>query len=242
MNVVWVASMPRTGSMWVMNVARTLLMRHSLDVRPQDSIPADDADWLAMAAEAAVSEVEGRVWVLKVHKQLQMLPLGAKFLVPFRDLRDAMASFQRFVHCDFETAVAAARVWARLCEHYLAFPDERRLLVNYDLILDDPSGTVGEIAEFLELEISPDEADSIATEWDREKVRSRLAQQNIETLPAIGNFDGSTRGFDPETGFQEGHVSSSSGRGTWETYYSEDERCRIESEFGEWLRRQGFVG
>ena len=63
------------------------------------------------------------VFVLKLHAYLQNLPEDNLVITNIRDVRDALMSYMRFMHVDFETALGATRSTASIADHYVDFPE-----------------------------------------------------------------------------------------------------------------------
>ena len=74
--VVWVAGMPRSGSMWTYNVARELARRVGYRVLPE-TVFVTDADACAYANHEIASYRDPKtVFVIKIHARLDPLPAG----------------------------------------------------------------------------------------------------------------------------------------------------------------------
>jgi hypothetical protein len=248
--IVWVASMPRSASMWAFNVARSLLREAGLSVFPQ-TLPKSDEDMVAEARRGLRDTSPDNVWCLKVHSGLRNGSPANRFISTFRDPRDAVVSFMRFMRHDFETALSAATIWTQLCDHYRAFPPDLSLCLDYDRIVADPIDVAGRISNFLELDLAASDIAQAIAEFDREKIRRRT--QSFRTQAArepmagdvdvaealILNADGTMRFWDPHTGFQSDHISDYRD-GDWRFLLSEDQKRRLDQAIGDWLAEHGY--
>lgn len=234
--IVWVAGMPRTGSMWCMNVTRALLAAAGRTVLPA-RIPADPQKMAAHGVEALADDEPTRVWVLKTHALVESP--RSLFISPRRDPRDAMISYMRFMGVDFETALQAALSWKEICDFYDRLPAEIRLQVDYGEITRTPAAVAGRIAAFLGLQLPAGEVEAIVASFSKEKVAGliRETEQRVRTHivahdPAAREEvtrmpNGGFRAFDPNTGFQSRHVSAYRD-GDWRRILSSEQRRRIE--------------
>ncbi|HEY4265104.1 MAG TPA: sulfotransferase [Micropepsaceae bacterium] len=248
--IVWIASMPRSASMWAFNVARALLREAGFSVFP-DTLPKSDESMVAEARKGMRDTSPNNVWCLKVHSGLRNASPSNRFISTFRDPRDAVVSFMRFMRYDFDTALSAATIWTQLCDHYRAFPPDRSLCLDYDRIIANPSGVAGRISYFLKLDLAGSEIAQAIAEFEREKIRRRTESLRAEAErgPAAGdvdvaealilNADGTMRFWDPHTGFQSDHISDYRD-GDWRILLSEDEKRRLDQAIGDWLTQHGY--
>ena len=248
--IVWIASMPRSGSMWAFNIARRLLREAGFTVFPR-IVPKSDAEMVAEARKGLRDSAPEHVWCLKVHSGLRNASPSNRFISTFRDPRDALVSFMRFMRIDFEHGLAACVTWTQLCDHYRAFPPEPSLQLDYDSIATEPMQAARRIAAFLGLNLPAHKIAAAVAEFERDKVRRHIdalvedvvrghVPDDIDITDAlIVNTDGSMRFCDPLTGFQSQHVSDYRD-GDWRIMLSPDEKARLDQAIGDWLTRQGF--
>src|SRR5215831_14995024 len=171
--MVWIASMPRSGSMWAFNVARGLLRSAGLTVLPE-AVPRGDGPMLELVPEALADSSPQNIWCFKVHQRLRGDAPASRFISTRRDPRDAVVSFMRFTRCDFEHALAAAGEWTKISDHFRKMPPDLSLCLDYDTITTDPVASVSRISKFLGLPTQPDTIERIAAEFERETVRRRI--------------------------------------------------------------------
>lgn len=248
--VVWIASMPRSASMWAFNIVRSLLREAGLTVLPH-TIPKSDEQMVAEARKGLRDCSPNSVWCLKVYSPLRNPSSANRFISTFRDPRDAIVSFMRFTRYDFEQALAASTIWTMLCDHYRAFPPHLSLCLDYGEITTEPMDVAGRISMFLGLDLPNESIARIAAEFEREKVRRRIeaVRNDYERRRAAGdadiadaqilNPDGTVRVWDPQTGFQTDHVSDYRA-GDWRTLLTDDQKARLDQAIGDWLAHYGY--
>lgn len=250
--VVWVAGMPRSGSMWTFNVVRELVRHAGFRVLPEE-IQLSDQDSAAYAnREIPANRDPGAIFILKMHAFLHSLPSNNLVITNMRDIRDALMSFMRFMHVDFDQALGAYKGNMRLADHYLAFPEAQRMILRYEELTASPAETVARIAARMGIDIDDSAADEIAATFSKEKVKAlteskdRQYQRTSEgaQLPAgeilLRRGDGTPATIDRKTGFQSNHVSDYQD-GTWRQSLSEDQIGALENTFSDWLVRNGYA-
>lgn len=245
--------MPRSGSMWVFNIARSVLGESGKEVLPK-RVPNNTEGMFACADQAASDTDPNRVWVLKVHRRLPPDAPASKFINTRRDPRDALVSFMRFMACDFDTALKAMAESAETTEYYAtSFEPHSILRVNYDDIVRRPLTVVRDIAHFCNVQLEGDLATSIAKQFDRTSVQRLVErkEKELQRRAAAGEAipwselvpqryrPDELRAFDLTTGFQTGHVSDYRD-GDWRRLLSAEQQNRMHDVLGEWLRRNGY--
>ena len=98
--IVWIASIPRAGSMWTYNVTRGLLQADGKDVQPQ-SIPKSDKKVFELATQALQNTAPTSVYVLKTRACIRSDIQKSSYITTVRDVRDALISWMRFMHSAF---------------------------------------------------------------------------------------------------------------------------------------------
>jgi hypothetical protein len=250
--IIWIAGMARSASTWAFNVVRLLLHRRSRQVLPQ-SIIRPESDYIRIANDVASRAQTDRrpIWLFKTHLKLVGPMPGSILICTYRDPRDALVSFQRFMRCGFEAALAAAEEMTRTCDHYRDVRQVPRLDLEYRDITADPSGIIARIARHLRLRVTPAEIDELSRALAKPAV-VRLIAANEAAIAALAassepipserytmNADGTARVFDPVTGFQSGHVSDYRD-GDWQFLLSAEQIRRMEERLGPWLAANGF--
>ena len=234
---VWIASPPRCGSMWVFNVTRQIARAAGLDVLPA-AVPQTQEAMTAAAMEGVLDPAPDRIRVVKVHNNLHPEIPNSCFILPRRDVRDAMVSFMRFMRCDFDAGLAFVRNAIASARHYDGFPPERALFVDYADIVARPAAVVDMIGEFLGAPLAPETSDAIASGLDKQNVAHAIRQTeqdlirrsrasgaiSSDELVVLGPQD--VRAFDTATGFQSGHVSDYR-EGDWKHLLTAQQRARL---------------
>ena len=218
--VAWIVSLPRSGSMWTFNLTRQLASTAGFDVQPKE-IPQSDQQMMAGYVHGAKDDGDaGRLWVLKSHRLPALTDPRVVYINPRRDVRDALISFMRFMHYDFESALGMARAAANFEQRINSQPNERTLILDYRQIVRRPETVAREIADFLGLSIPDNTVSEVVASLSKEKVAARIksvetsirhreeAGQPVRDTELVRDVSsGWERAFDIETGFQSGHVS-----------------------------------
>lgn len=250
--VVWIAGMPRSGSMWTFNVVRELYRRAGFRVLPEE-IRITDQEWANYAnREITANRDPNTIFVLKLHAYLQNTPPDNLVITNIRDVRDALMSYMRFMHVDFETALGATKSTAGIADHYVGFPEDRRMVLRYDELTAKPAAMVAAIADRLGIQGGQALAENVADQFSREKVQvltkdkdQRIRQAVANGEPLVGEIlieraDGNPVTIDRTTGFQSDHVSSYQD-GSWRQLLSCDQIDAMDQALGPWLMRHGYA-
>jgi hypothetical protein len=236
--IVWVAGMPRSGSMWTYNIARALVASAGHEVVPTQ-VPKLEAEVHAEAQRAIADPDPRRVWVLKTHHAIPFAAKRALVILPLRDPRDVVVSLMRFMRVPLGHAARGVDAWAALLDHYrqTLAPGQVLWLRYADLALR-PGTVVDEIAGFLDVACAPDARDGLVAGLTKGAVRERLDRLTASGASAdrVTNPDGSIRLFDPESGFQTGHVSDYCD-GDWRRILPAGEAALIAERYADFLLR-----
>jgi hypothetical protein len=224
---------PASGSTWIYNAVRDILIRSGIHVAHVseeggvdmlDNLPLDACDVL-----------------LKCHAMDQRLIrianiAGAKIIVSRRDARDSIVSqSERF---GLSPAIAAIDL-SRSLTTLAMIPDHlSRLDMDYeDRFMDRPE-TIDMLAEFLGVEISPADRAEIFEDLLPEVVRAKIAARMAAASPGTGVT------HDPVTHWHPDHIGD--GRiGKWRERLSVDvqnslTRCFTPLSAGEWMCEPTF--
>ncbi len=250
--VVWVAGMPRSGSMWTFNVTRELIRRAGFRVLPEE-VKLTDQECVDYAnEEIAANRDPDTIFVLKIHARLASLATGQFVITNIRDVRDVIMSYQRFMRVDFETALEACKSNMHTANHYLAFPEEQRLALRYEELTVKPAETAARIADCVAGGIDDDAISRVVARFSKEKVRAlteskdrqyqrHLAGERLSPGEILLNRpDGSPAMIDRTTGFQSDHVSDYRD-GEWRKLLLAGQIRAMEDAFGDWLEQQGYA-
>jgi hypothetical protein len=245
---VWVASVPRTGSMWTFNIARDLVRATGQPALPA-LVPHDDAE-MESIGRAGIAAGDG-VYVLKVHTRIPADLPHSVYLVTHRNLRDSLVSFMRFMHADFDAGLRFVAGAIRLEQHFAGFPPECTLDIAYADIIGTPETVVEAIAVRLAVPLEAGQAAGLVGRYAKDKVQARLVEreralrerigagQPVDARDFVPMGDRTVRAFDVETGFQSGHVSSYR-EGDWRTILTDGQKAAVENLIAD-ARAHGFT-
>jgi hypothetical protein len=244
---IWIASVPRTGSMWTFNVARDLVRFTGRAALPE-IVPHDDAE-MEQLGRAGIAANDG-TYVLKVHTRVAADLPHSFYVVTHRHIRDSLVSFMRFTHADFEAGLRFAAGAIRLERHFAAFPAAHTLQVAYSDIVERPEVVVEALARALGVAAGPAAIAAIVARYAKDKVQARLvareqelreqieAGQSVDVRAFVPMGDASLRAFDMTTGFQSGHVSAYR-EGDWRTILTKAQQTALDTLIAD-ARSRGF--
>lgn len=251
--IVFIAGMPRSGSMWTYNITKALMLEAGKKVLPEVMPPNETA--IVEEALAAMESHEEN-YCIKTHFAIPALdPSFVKIICNYRDVRDAMISFMKFMRCDFEQAIKTVEDMMGLTDHYFQMSDEYVLKISYDKLIADPFSTALSINKFLNLEIEELSIQQIVDFYSKDNVTAFVETLNIADDNAIethldstqeasysivGNYDGTHRLFDKVTGFQSNHITNTEGD-EWRQILSTTEQEKLMALTSDWLVRYGYL-
>lgn len=248
---IWISTAPRTGSMWLFNVTRAVLRCAGRTVLPE-RVPQKDEEMFDMARRDAWTDADpARAWVFKVHRPLWPDLPKSRLITSVRDPRDVLVSIRRFLNVGFEDALIAAYDVVRYAEAYRNHAPAVLLNIDYRDIEERPAEVIGRVAAFLKVSVSADDADRIASDFSRERVRQLIdattqsvlhrLKENIpvERTEVVVEGGQVTRVYDVVTGVQTGHVSDYRS-GDWRTSLTGSEKCVVQERFADFIARHGF--
>ena len=251
--IVFVAGMPRAGSMWTYNVVRAIYKAKGWSVLPEE-IPVNEH---ALIKQALLSEQkENVVYCIKTHLPLKS-PLPTKHEVRvinnIRDVRDACLSFIRFMHADFDAGVHAMMNMMKISDYYLTQFGNDMLSVRYEDLSKTPLKVLENICGFLKLDLSENEKTEILQRFDKSNIRKKLQEmpkvepsssalsdpEQSSKFQPVKNRDGTYRTYEKTTGFQSNHITSSAD-GEWKTYFDKSKTDKLIELSRDWLSRYGY--
>ena len=247
---IWVAGMPRSGSMWTYNVVRRLLNANRLEVFPE-ILPLKEAQKDRCFEEVIHDKNRNRICVLKTHRRISSDLPKTRYINTQRDIRDALMSYIRFMRCDFETGLNAAVGMTANCDHYGMFSEDIICRIEYYDILGRPASVVEDIGKFLGFSSSGETIQQIVADLSKNMVkklikvkendiRSRLkGGKRFRETELIRNLDGTYRARDETTGFQGGHISDYQD-GDWMYLLTMEQRRQVHRRLGQWLSAHGY--
>lgn len=243
--------MSRAGSMWTYNVTRQLLRAAGYKPLPE-SIPVDDQVAFQEAMKNGLGE--NGVLCIKTHKRIEHIAPEMKIICPYRDVRDAMYSYMKFMKCPFERALMTARSMMDNSDHYLQRKADNILPLRYDEIVSHPEKVIAEIAGFLQLKVTDSVIKEIAVALSRKKMKQYLKGLNGITVDEAGKLqseaqasrytalprlDGSHRIYDHTTGFQSNHITTGKD-GEWRNKLGPKQKKVLMELVTPWLRKYRF--
>jgi hypothetical protein len=247
---IWIASVPRTGSMWTFNVIRDLVRSTGQAVHPE-LVPHGDAE-MERIGRSGIDADDG-IYVLKVHAHIAADLPHSLYVVTHRDVRDSLMSFLRFMRYDFDAGLGFVTAAIRSEYHFSTFPAARRLDIDYGQISGDPAAIVRRLGARLGIPTPEHLIDDILARYSKVRVRERVmdrewalraqiaAHEPVDERDFVLQPDRSLRAFDTATGFQSGHVSDYR-EGDWRKILDPLQQRRLEELIAEgkaWRARQG---
>lgn len=251
--IVFVAGMPRAGSMWTYNVTRAVFESKGWSVLPKE-IPVNEH---ALIKTALLSEQkENEVYCIKTHLPLKS-PLPTKhdvrIICNIRDVRDACLSFMRFMHADFDGGLHAMKGMMNITDYYLSQFGNNLLSVRFEDLTNTPLTVLENICGFLKIDLPDTEKQEILQKFDKSNIQKKLHElpkvesdarvlvdpEHSSKFDSVQNRDGTYRAYEKATGFQSNHITSS-GDGEWKTYFDNSKAERLIELSREWLLRYGY--
>tara|TARA_Y100000590_G_C15550326_1_gene950637 strand:+ start:185 stop:952 length:768 start_codon:yes stop_codon:yes gene_type:complete len=251
-NTIWISSAPRTGSMWIFNVVREINRILGFEVNPK-IVPQKDSEMFKIYHNKAINETNKNIkYILKVHAILKPDLPRSKIITTIRDPRDLCISFKQFMKSDFEKSLNAAKSLISFYKIYKNFDKNYLLTLKYENIEKKPNELILQISNFLNFNISKEQANDISNKFSRDNVIKIVNRQKIELekkilkkskiekeeIVVISNEN--VRAFDKNTGFQTGHISQRK-IGDWEKEFSNEEKKILDKEFKNWLYEFGYL-
>jgi len=251
--IVFIAGMPRAGSMWTYNVIRSCLAAAGKTVLPEEP-PVNERDAIMEAVSKPVSG--DAVYCIKTHERLPLDLPNARYVCNYRDVRDAMVSYMRFMGCDVDFGLKTVQWMMDLTDYYFSAAPERRVTISYDAI--GASGGVRlieSLCRFLGLNIPKKTIKQIAQKYAKSRIRNLVKTLNRVELDNSGapvqsgqagqitaapGTHGDFRVYHKATGFQARHITATK-NAEWKQLLAEADQRRLMELTGDWLSRYGFV-
>jgi hypothetical protein len=252
--IIFVAGMPRAGSMWTYNVVRAIFETKNILVLPE-IIPEDEKNLIKSALSS--EQKENEVYCIKTHLVL-MSPFATKHEVKIisniRDVRDACLSYMRFMHVDFEVGVQAMVRMMRTTDYYLTTFGDNLLCVRFEDITNNPLNALEKICVFLKIDLSNGEKKEILRKFSKPNIQKKLRDMSkikidkngqIEGVEeklkfsSVRNLDGTYRVFEKNTAFQSNHITSTKD-GEWKKQFDKSRVDQLNKLSKEWLFKYGY--
>lgn len=246
---IFISTMPRSGSAWICNVTRALIQAAGLEAVPKSTSTGDEAQYLIKAFSRHPIG-QNQVYCVKTHAILKVKKADDILIITaYRDVRDCVVSFMRFVRANFEQAIRAAPDWMRLADAYSANREDSILKIRYDEIVHQPLDTIRKIDTFIGTDVGDESIEEINERFSRENVERRIGginsvsveycQEDPSAFETVANADGTVRVREKSTGFQTNHITSKKD-GQWRDVLTEEQQRILMRETSAWLERYGF--
>jgi hypothetical protein len=229
--------------MWTFNVVRKLIEQAGLTYFPKE-LPLDDTELQRLMEESIRNRyVPNEIQCYKFHwRPIAKSSSEVKIIYTYRDVRDALLSWMRFVKGSFDQGLARVQAMMDEVDSYFSVENENLQIVRYDAIIETPNQVAEGISRFLGFEHANETINAVVQAFSREKVKelvSSLALSAPGQGMLIDNLDGSKRHLDKSTLFQSNHITSKA-PGEWRLAFSPEQKSRLLDLTGSWLERYKF--
>ncbi len=255
-DVIAVAGMPRSGSMWTYNVVRALITAAGkTPLPPHTQIPLSSVENIELLKKALNTKTFGNeMYCIKLHYRINSTTPRLKIICNYRDVRESVLSFMRFMHCDFAQGIQTAGDMMSMVDFYHTHQNKDILLIRYDEIKSTPIKLLKRISNFLNVTVPQNTISTINTRFSLKQVKNMLntlqeipvakngsfsdthRQQDFEVL---SNVDGSFRILDKATGFQSNHITSKNDN-EWRTFFTRRQKEILMEKTSDWLIKYNF--
>jgi len=249
--IAFVASMPRSGSMWVYNISRALIRACGRTPIPEIMSP-DEVLRINQAFQIQLGENED--YIIKTHEVLKPDLPGVKIIYTYRDVRDSMLSYMRFMHCGSNVGINNMIINMQLTDYYFEKHAHNIIRIRYDDIISTPVIVINKIGDFMDRLVPQKTAESIADQFSRENVKKIIntlenvainetekiqGSAELKDFEIVSNSDGSYRVIDKKTRFQTNHITSKK-EGEWRDVLSEEKKEEVMRLASDWLKKYDF--
>ena len=251
-NTVWISTVPRTGSMWMLNVTKEIFKIKGFDLQPH-TVPQSDTEVFQIYQNKALKETNSKVkFVLKVHRIIKPNLQKSKVITIVRDPRDICISYKDFMKTNFEKSLNEAKSLIKFSKIFKDYDKNYLLTLKYEDILKNPKNIISKISSFLNINISDFQSLEISKKFSKKEVTSIINKIDKSVKKKLSNklqidkkdfikiSDENIRAYDKSTGFQTGHISNRNS-GDWKLAFSDDEKKILNDEFGNWLKDNGYL-
>ena len=250
-NTFWISTTPRTGSMWLFNVTREIIIHSRLNALPLELPQSDEKFFEIFKNQSLADENNLNKYVFKVHTILKSNLPKSKILTTIRDPRDICISFKEFMKTDFNTALNAAKTLLNYEKIYKTYNEDYLKFFRYENIENNPIDMILEIANFIECNINIKIAEKISLKYNKKKIKELIKNNDENLLSKIKNKEeinkssivyfskDNYRSFDTKTGFQTNHISNRNS-GDWKKKFSLKEIEIINFEFKDLISKYKF--
>ena len=229
-NCIWVAAIPRTGSMWTSNIIKEIFTTANYNTYPKNVIKSDIDSLKFFETSIIKDQNKLNKYVLKIHVKLATLPYRSKIVTNIRNPYDICASYHEFMKCDLERSISVAADLLNYLNHYKRL-NNNIFLIRYENIEKNPKLLIKQLAEYFEVSINDQQVNEIDNKFNKDAIiklikkndnEMKIKNQDVDQEKIIKLKNGHQRFFDITTGFQSGHISKRK-TGEWKKNFSEKE-------------------
>jgi len=236
--------------MWTQNVLREIFICQKINITPQKMLKnADDA--LKYHFKAVNENKINFISIIKIEKLIEKkIAKNTKIIMNFRDPRDAVASYKRFMkhkNYEFKDLLELIKKFISWIEYYRKnFSKDQVLEIHYKDIINQPLKIFKQFELFLDLKISEKITNEIINKFSKNEVLKIIKKnddyvkktfkdnKNLNEENMIVEDNKIVRSYDIGTGFQTGHISHFKD-GDWSNVFSEKEINIINTNFEDWF-------
>ena len=232
-NSYWIASVPRTGSMWTTNVIKEILINSNLNVLPNLQLKNDDEYLELYKNQAFIDKNISNKYVFKIHTRLASLPPRSKVITNIRNPYDICASFYEFMSSNLEKAIECGFRLSIFINHYKNISKDL-FMVKYEEIENQPKNLIKKLADLCDVSLSETQIEKIIFTLSKDNISKiiekndnqiksdKINKKNIDSRKIIIDEAENYRYFDLKTGFQTNHISSRK-TGQWKVVFSKQQ-------------------
>lgn len=255
MQRIFIAGMPRSGSMWTYNVTRNLIKASGQTLVPE-LVPINEVNLIEKYSESDASEAD--FFCIKTHLLITPLDSKTKIICNYRDVRDAMISFMKFTSAEFNIGIIAAEAMIHTTDHYFQVGNQdNSLKIRYEQMIESNFNTTKTINNFLNLDINDEDIIKIIQDLSRDNIEKKFSEFDLpihsnpmegstirlkidsEKYEFVQNFNNTYRLFEKETGFQSNHITRTKNK-EWKKCLSISQQKALIDLTSDWLNRYGY--
>jgi len=210
-------------------------------------VPVDEKPFIKKAFNETLSE--NQVFCVKTHYIVNHKLPDTLIIVTYRDIRDAVFSYMKFMGLSFEEAFQVPKRWMVLTDTYFENQSPNIIKIRYDEIVNEPMDTIQKIDRFIGASASFETIEKINEEFSRKKMKEKVdglkdispeqVHVNAAAFDTVENAGSIVRVLDRATGFQTGHVSFRKD-GEWREALTAEQKQHLMNETTDWLQKYGF--
>ena len=249
-NSIWIASVPRTGSMWTTNIIREIYTVSNFNVLPKHIIQYDK-EWVDYYnSNAQLDENELNIYIFKIHSKLTVLPPRSKIITNIRNPYDICASHNEFMKCDLVKSINVAKDLINWKNYYKSLSKDI-FEVKFEQIENYTKDLINKLSTFCNLKLSAIQIENIIEKYNKSNVQNIIKKNDeyikkqknenkiLDNKKIVKFKDGNFRSFDLYTGFQSGHISQRKA-GQWRDMFSKEEISTIIKQLDEIATELGY--